>query len=189
MVKPILQIGNPLLYKSSQPVAPEDILSRENQQLIQDMFDTCNHEKESTAGLSAVQIGVLKQIYIIRRIDLDTDEEDNPVWEALINPKVEYLSEKKAIAWEGCLSIGTGDKRLFGPVSRYQDVRVEYHDKYGKPQNLEAHGFLAHIIQHEQDHLDGVLFLKYIHNPENIWKSSKLDEYIEDHDTFPPVKS
>ncbi len=186
MVKPILQIGNEILTQRSLRIEKKDILSREIAELIQDMKDTCNLDPETSAGLSAVQIGVLKRVYIVRRIDIEK-EDDPPMWEAMINPEVEAVGTGTDTIWEGCLSIGTDENRLFGPVERHSHVKVKYINEEGESRELEAKGFMAHIIQHEQDHLNGILFLKYVVNPQNLWKLKDLDKYISEHDHYPSI--
>lgn len=185
MVKEIIQLGNPLLTQVSKPVKIDDIPSRETQELIRDLLDTLNSDPESSAGLSAVQIGVLKRVYIIRRIDIEA--EGKPLWQEIINPELSVASKHKKVDWEGCLSIGTGDKRLFAPVARYNKVKLKYYDKNGNKHQLQASGYLAHIIQHEQDHLDGKLFLRYVENPENIWLGGELEKYIAKHGDYPQI--
>lgn len=185
VVQKIIQIGDPKLSQISEEIPTKEIISKENQQLYQDLIDTCNKEKEGTAGLSAVQIGILKRAYVIRRLDLEEDESD-PVWTVLINPAVELVGKKKSTIWEGCMSVGEGRKRLFGPVTRHDHVKVSFFDVNAKPEVMEFTGYMAHIIQHEQDHLNGELFLKYIADPTKLWTSEKLDRYLETHDHFPP---
>lgn len=187
MVKHIIQIGDPILYKKSKRVDPKDIFSRENRELIKDMLDTLNSDPDSSAGLSAIQIGQAKQIYVIRRIDFEEDTDSKPVWEVVINPKVTKASKDQSFMWEGCLSVGTDENRLFAPVARAEEVEIEYLNEKGEPKTLKADGYLAHIIMHEQDHLDGVLFLKYITSPENIWTGKRLDDYIQEHGKYPPI--
>lgn len=186
MVRDIIQIGDPILLEVSKKVTKKDLLSRETQVLIDDMLDTCNAEKEGSAGLSAVQIGVLKRIYIARRMDLqDGDDDRNPIWEVMVNPVVEVLDDTGSRMWEGCLSIGKGDERLFAPVSRPKKIRVTYWDREGKEKSFEASEYMSHVVQHEQDHLDGKLFLNYVKNPKNIWKSIDLDKYINTYGEYP----
>lgn len=188
MVRKILQIGDPILLKKSKDIDPKDLLSRETQDLIKDLLDTCDSEKEGTAGLSAVQIGVLKRVFIARRVDLEMDaDSDDPIWEVMINPEIFVLNEKPVEMWEGCLSIGKGDERLFGPVSRPKQIEVKYLDEKGNSKSLVAKDYMAHVVLHEYDHLEGTLFLSYIDNPENIWKSGELDGYLDEHDHYPPV--
>lgn len=188
MIRNIIQIGDSLLTEPSREIAKDEILSRESQELFGDMVETCDAERESTAGLSAVQIGIPKRVYVIRNIDSRKDKENKPVWEVVINPELKVLDSELSTAWEGCLSIGEGDKRLFGPVRRPRKVKIDYLDRNGKKKSLTGEDYLAHIIQHEQDHLDGKLFLGYIDNPTNIWTSEKLDAYIDKYDAYPPIQ-
>lgn len=188
MVREIIQLGDEKLYQTSKEVEESEILSRETQELIDDMLDTCNHEMESTAGLSAIQVGVPVRIYIARRMDLEEEEDsDNPEWEVLINPKVEVVDPKPSTMWEGCLSVGKGDERLFAPVTRPIEVKVTYLDRDAKEKVFQAREYMSHVIQHEQDHIDGKLFLSYVKNPTNIWKSVELDSYIDENESFPPI--
>lgn len=183
MIREIIQIGDARLAQPSQAILPKKITSDEVQALIQDLVDTCQSYGDETAGLSAVQVGVLKRVFVVRRIDLEPEE-----WEVMINPEVEVLDNRQTEYWEGCMSIGAGDSRLFGPVARAKRVKVKYLDRNGQAQELEAADYLAHIILHEDDHLEGKLFLQYISNPQNIWKGGDLDEYLEKHGHYPEVE-
>ncbi|MCA9382808.1 peptide deformylase [Candidatus Dojkabacteria bacterium] len=190
MVKEILQIGSDILTTKSEPVA--DINSEDTKALIRDMLDTCLDKKQGTAGLSAPQIGVLQRVCICRRTDLEDKNgedtiSDNELWEVMINPVITSKSDVQSVFWEGCLSIGVGDDQLFGPVYRPLDIEVEFTTPVGEQKTLEANGFFSHVIQHEIDHLDGVLFVTYISNPQNIWKNKELDKYLSTHGEFPPI--
>lgn len=187
MIRNIIQIGNDILYKKSEKVAEEEILSRENQELIDDMLDTCEAEKDSTAGLSAVQVGVLKRIMIIKKIS-DEEHFDEGEWEVCINPQIEILDTTPHFAWEGCLSVGERDSRLFAPVSRPNKVKLTYKNREGEDKKIEATAYFSHIVQHEIDHLNGILFLKHVHNPKNIWRNDKLDEYLDKYGTYPEIR-
>lgn len=182
MVLPILQIGAQVLYQKSLDVPEDKIDSAEIKSLIANMLDTCKAHDEETAGLSAVQIGHLWRVFIIRRVDLENEQ-----WEVCINPKVKVLGEKSSTVWEGCLSIGDGADRLFGPVERPDNVTLSYTDASGKQKSISATGYLSHIILHENDHLEGHLFLEYVQNPTLIWRSEDLDNYIAQTGHFPPL--
>ncbi len=182
MARKVIQIGDPVLLQSSLEVPVESISNPEIQALIDELLEICVSRDKETAGLSAVQIGELLRIYVIRRIDL-ADEG----WEVLINPKIKVTSLRKSKFWEGCLSIGTGKQRLFGPVTRSAEVVVTYTDRNGVEKQLEAKDYMAHIVQHEQDHLDGVLFLQHISDPSLILTSGQLDEYAAEHGEYPPM--
>ena len=179
----ILQIGDPILEQKAKPV--KNIKSKEVQELIDNMLDTCRANLDRTAGLSAPQVGKSLAISICRRLDIDDDADE---WEIMINPKIVAKSEEETIMWEGCLSIGVGDKALYGPVARPETVTVEYLDRNGKKQELDADGVFSHVVQHEVDHVNGILFIKYVPNPdENLWLSKDLDNYLDEFGKFPEV--
>ena len=148
-IRPILILPDPRLRLRSAPVEHVDADTRA---LIDDMFETMY--AAPGIGLAAVQIGVPKRIVV-----LDTakrEEGAQPL--VLINPKIVWTSDEKRIYQEGCLSI----PEFFEDVERSDRVRVTYLDRDGAPQEREADGLLATAIQHEIDHLDGVLFIDHL---------------------------
>ncbi len=179
----ILQIGNPILEQKTRRV--ENIKDPKVQKLITQLEDSVRSDEES-AGLAAPQIGESIAICTVKVIIPNEESKDHKII-TLINPRVVKSSSETSVYWEGCLSVGEGDDRLFGPIRRPTSVSIEYTDKNGKNQLLEAHGYFAHIVQHEVDHMNGILFVKYITNPLNIWKNKDLDEYIEENGEFPSV--
>lgn len=180
----ILQIGNPILETPTKRV--EDHKSKTIQKLIDDMIDTCRADIDRTAGISAPQVGKSLALSICRRFDKG-DEIDE--WEVMINPEIVGESVEKTVVWEGCLSIGKGDKAIYGPVSRPKEIKVRYLDREGKNQELLAKEYFSHVVQHELDHLNGILFIKHVPNPEqNLWTSKELDKYLENHGEFPKIK-
>lgn len=168
----ILQYGSPILEKVSLDV--KDVNDKKIHTLIEEMLKVLEKEKEHSAGLSAPQVGKLLRIAICRRFDLEEDTNSlNPIWEIMINPKILRKGKEMSTKWEGCLSINHGE--LFGEVVRSNEVDVEFVDLNGKKQLIKANGFLSHIIQHEVDHLDGILFLKYISDPTNLYTSDEVE--------------
>jgi peptide deformylase len=189
MIRKILQMDQPSLIAPSEPV--KTFGSDELANLVQDLLDTCLEKEEITAGLSAPQIGVNQRVCVCRRMDLE-EESAKPIdravlWEVLINPKITFSSKKHTTYWEGCLSVGVGDDGLYGPVERPDNVKIEYNDIDGNNKSLDCKGFFAHIVQHELDHLNGVIFLKYIDDPQSIWKCKDLDNYYNKHGEYPDV--
>lgn len=174
-MKKILQYGSPILETPSKDV--EDINNPKVQSTINEMLKILKVEAERSAGLSAPQIGELLNIAVCRRTDLEkSDLETNPAeieWEVMVNPKIIKKSSTKSLQWEGCLSINDGD--LFGKVERPKEVEVEYIDILGKKKKLGAVDFFSHVIQHEVDHLHGVLFIKYIKDPSDLYTSDELE--------------
>ncbi|MFW5703041.1 MAG: peptide deformylase [Candidatus Dojkabacteria bacterium] len=194
----ILQIGDDRLTQVSREVEkPQD---KKIQRLIAEMCDLCEKDRDGTAGLAAPQVGENIRLTVIRRIDKtdkirrsDRDrlsrEESMKYWDVLINPEIIEKSEEESVIWEACLSIGKGDKQIWGPVSRPDYVRIKYETEQEESKELEAKGFFAHLLQHEIDHLDGILFTSHVPNvAANLWTAAELDEYIEANGSYPPVK-
>lgn len=134
-------LGDPVLRSKAKKVKE---VNEKTNQLIDNMFETMY--EEDGVGLAAPQVGMLKRIAVV---DI---REDNPI--VLINPKI-IEEEGKAIMEEGCLSI----PNRTGDVIRSRRIKVRSLDKEGNEVEFEAEGFEARAIQHEMDHLDGVLFI------------------------------
>jgi peptide deformylase len=143
-VRELRFMGDPVLRT---PAAPVDTVTDEIRRLIEDMFDTMYAEEG--VGLAAPQVGVSQRVLVVDAQTADTQ----PF--ALINPEITEFSEDVERGEEGCLSI-PGLREL---VERPYSVRVRGLDRDGAPIELEADGLLARILQHEIDHLDGILFL------------------------------
>lgn len=148
-VRPILTAPDPRLKTVSTPVETVDASVRK---LIEDMIDSM-YEADGI-GLAAVQIGEPKRILVI---DLDQkDGKKNPV--AYVNPVITWRSDEVATFEEGCLSV----PEIWEDVERAARIKAEYLDRDGKKQTLEADGLLATCLQHEMDHLEGVLFIDHL---------------------------
>jgi peptide deformylase len=191
MIKEILQIGNPILTTKTTRVV--DIQSVETKSLIQDLLDTCEKNADISAGLASPQIGVSKSICVCRRVDLEEKDPDKEIdkeelWEVLINPHLLNSSSDNSTEWEACLSIGVGKDNLWGPVERPKKITVEYTSPDGSIKQLKAKGYFSHVVQHEIDHLNGILFVSYINNPANIWRLEDLNAYIESNESYPEIQ-
>ena len=147
--RPILTAPDPRLQAVSTDVERVD---DEIRALVTDMTDSM-YAAEGI-GLAAIQIGEAKRILVI---DLD-QKEGNKNPRAFINPKSTWASEEMATYEEGCLSV----PEIWDDVERPTRVKCEYLDIDGKPQTLEADGLLATCLQHEMDHLNGVLFIDHL---------------------------
>jgi len=148
-IRPILTAPDPRLQAVSTDVEKVDA---EIRKLVDDMADSM-YEADGI-GLAAVQIGVPKRVIVI---DIDQkDGKKNP--RAFINPKITWASEETAVFEEGCLSV----PEIWDDVERPARIKAEYLDRDGKPQTLEADGLLATCLQHEMDHLNGVLFIDHL---------------------------
>lgn len=139
-------MGDPVLRSEATPI---DTIDAATTHLIADMLETM--DANQGVGLAANQVGVLKRVFVY---DCSTEEET--LRGALINPVWENIGEETQIGPEGCLSI----PGIMEDTERYNHVRVRGLNEAGEPVELEATGLFARCIQHETDHLDGVLFLK-----------------------------
>jgi peptide deformylase len=145
----ILIIPDTRLRLKSDPVAAIDA---EVRALIDDMFETMY--AAPGIGLAAIQIGVPKRV-----ITMDLAKKDEPkAPQVFINPEIVWSAGEKSVYEEGCLSI----PEYYEEVERPVTVRVKYLDREGKPQEIEASGLLATCLQHEIDHINGVLFIDHI---------------------------
>jgi len=158
-VRTVLRMGDPLLYKKAEPVT--EFGTSEVDDLIADMFDTMAAYKG--AGLAAPQIGVSKRIVIFGVQSNPRYPQAEPVpTTILINPKLHPMGSEMEEGWEGCLSV----PGMRGLVSRYAQLRYTGFDQRGSPIDRTVSGFHARVVQHECDHLDGILYpmrLKDLH--------------------------
>jgi peptide deformylase len=151
MIRPILRMGDPRLLQVSQPVTQFD--TPELDALLADMFETM-HDADG-AGLAAPQIGVLLRVVIFGFEQNGRYPDAPPIPPTvLINPVIEPLTSEKEEGWEGCLSV----PGLRGVVSRVARLRYSGFDAKGMHFSREAEGFHARVVQHECDHLDGILY-------------------------------
>ena len=152
MIRPVLRMGDPRLLRIAQPVL--DFASPELATLLQDLRDTMAHL--DGAGLAAPQIGVDLRVVIFGSDDVNPRYPDaSPVpGTVLINPQLEPMSDEVEQGWEGCLSV----PGLRGIVPRWQALRYSGFDEHGRHFERTVDGFHARVVQHECDHLDGVLY-------------------------------
>lgn len=153
--KAILTIPDPLLKQESGTV---EKINKEVKNVIKDLTDTLDSAEEPEgAGLSAPQIGVPKKICIVRKFLTDPSNSEKPATKdyILINPKIIKFSKEKESEFEGCLSV----PNEYGRVERPKKIKVKTLDKDGKETQINASGFFARTIQHEVDHLNGILFI------------------------------
>ena len=144
-------MGDPCLWQRSQEVVQFD--TPELHELVLDMEETMHHFEG--VGLAAPQIGVSLRV-VLFGFDANSryPEEDSVPYTLLINPILSPISDEVEEDWEGCLSI----PGLRGKVPRYQKLRYEGFDIYGNPIDRTVEGFHARVVQHDCDHLDGILY-------------------------------
>ncbi|KTD38594.1 polypeptide deformylase [Legionella nautarum] len=159
----IILLGNPLLRQIAQPIANEEFGTPELKQMEQVLFEML--EAENGLGLAAPQIGISKRalVFGMDKHPVHTHLPAIP-FTILFNPSYEPLSEECAEDYEGCLSVGT----LRGKVSRYKHIRYRGYNANGNLIEREAYDLHARVLQHEYDHLDGVIFLDKVTNVNSL---------------------
>lgn len=148
-IRSILTAPDPRLKALSEPVVHVD---EDIRKLVDDMIDTMY--AEDGIGLAAIQIGVPKRVLVM---DL-AQKEGRREPKAFINPKILWASEETTLVQEGCLSVPD----IWEDVERPSRIRAEFIDRDGVLQTVEADGLLATCLQHEMDHLNGILFIDHL---------------------------
>jgi peptide deformylase len=162
-IRPILTAPDPRLKLVSEPVEKVD---GDIRALVDDMIATM-YDADGI-GLAAIQVGVPKRMLVM---DIDQrDGKKNP--RVFINPVITWASEETAVAEEGCLSI----PEIWDEVERPARIKAEYLDRDGKKQELEADGLLAVCLQHEMDHLEGILFVDHLSKLKRSMAMKKLQK-------------
>jgi len=161
-VLPITVYGDKILRKKANKVTEVDLKTIE---LIKNMFDTMKNA--NGIGLAANQVGSDKSIFVVDISQVEDYEDTKPI--ALINPKIIERSEKKVLIEEGCLSIPDVREE----VRRPESITIVYHDTDLQEHTLEADGLMARVMQHEFDHLQGILFTDLI--SDDLKKKYKKD--------------
>ena len=172
-VVPIITVPDDRLLQKCEKVTD---FGNETQKIIRNLKDTLASAKNPEgAGLAAPQIGVLKRIIVVRNFVLNPVEKENPLVEEhiLINPKVVSTSKETITDWEGCLSIPD----TYGQVERYKKIKIKAQDESGQTIRLTASGYFSAVIQHEMDHLEGVLFTSKTVG--EILNEKDFDHYLE----------
>jgi peptide deformylase len=156
-IRPVLRLGHPLLRQVAAPVA--QLGTPKLRELVHDMLETMR--AHDGAGLAAIQIGVLERVVVFELTTNPRYPDAEPVpLTVLVNPIIEPLGDERELGWEGCLSV----PGLRGLVPRYCRVRYRGFDELGRPIDRTVAGFHARVVQHECDHLDGILYPQRIEN-------------------------
>ena len=150
-VREIIRDGHPTLRKVAKKVDPKEIADPLFQQLVDDMFETMY--AAPGVGLAAPQVNVSKRFFVM---DVHADEHEPAV---VINPKIEHAEEEVELT-EGCLSV----PGMVGEITRFKRITVSGLDRHGNKIRIEGDGLLAQCLQHEIDHLNGVLYVDKARN-------------------------
>lgn len=170
-VLPIVRLGHPALRTPARPVEPGRIREPEIQQLIDDMVDTMRDARG--VGLAAPQIGVGFQVFVYASEGHPERHPDIPL-RVVINPMITPHARELVYDWEGCLSIPD----LRGMVPRHLAVRIQGMDRDGRPLDYVANDFEARIVQHEYDHLNGIIFLDRMRDLRTLGYLEEWNEHM-----------
>lgn len=174
----VSKLGNPVLRTPCAPVPPEEILRPEFQELIDDMTATMRENRG--AGLAAPQVFVTRQVCVIEARAEDPEDGDPEIpFLVLINPEISAIGDEVVEDWEGCLSIDD----LRGLVPRHQKIQVKALGRDGKKLSFKAAKFFARVVQHEVDHLNGVLFLDRMKDLKSLMHLQEFARHGRDYET------
>ena len=165
-LKKIITIPDPILREKSKDIVHFD---NKTKKLMDDMLETMY--AAPGIGLAAIQIGIAKRVIVI---DVSKDQKKSPFF--FVNPEIIWKSESKGSYEEGCLSI----PNQFALVERPERCKVKYLDYNGQQSILEAEGILSTCIQHEVDHLNGILFIDYLSKLKKDMIIKKLKKHKKD---------
>jgi peptide deformylase len=164
----VSRMGHPVLRQKAGFLTLDQLRQPRVQQLLDDMVETMVDYEG--VGLAAPQVYQSLRLIVLGFPDADPENPDDIPLTLCVNPEWVSLAEEKELGWEGCLSI----PEIRGQVPRAKEVVVRALDRKGKPFTLKAGGFMARVLQHEIDHLDGVLFPDRM---EDLSTLSFLEEY------------
>jgi peptide deformylase len=179
-IKSVLRMGDPILLQKALPV--EAFNTPELHALISDMEDTMAHL--NGAGLAAPQIGVSQRVIIFgSKEDAEVNprypEADYVPYTVLVNPVIRFIGDEMEDGWEGCLSVPD----MLGVVPRYQSIHYSGFDQFGESIDRTVNGFHARVVQHECDHLNGILYPMRIKDLKQFGFKDALFPDLDIHDT------
>ena len=178
----IAQIGNPVLSNKAKALLPEGINLTEIQTLIDNLIE--NLLEEDGVGIAAPQISVDKRIIVINNQATKKSFRKTKIpLTVIINPEITSFSKALELDWEGCLSVANGN--LLGLVPRYKKIKVSGLDRLGKKITIYASSFKARVIQHEIDHLNGILFVQKI-RPQDLRLLANRREWMKHYKNLWP---
>lgn len=168
----VREVGDPILNESCKMVDIKNI--------YESILDTIEDLKatlqfSSGMGIAAPQIGINKRIIVVgaKKENIKYNEAEEIPVTAMINPSWEKLSEETDIQYEGCMSVPS----IRGRVERYKKIKLKYYNTEGSLVEREISGFLARLVQHECDHLDGIVFLEKVKEPNGFSTKDNINKY------------
>lgn len=181
------RFGNPILRENMRKLTLDEILSDETQRLIEDMRYTLR-EKQYGVGIAAPQVGERIALSVIGIKPTPTRPHLEPFNTVLINPVVVETFGDPEDMWEGCISSGEGDNTLYAKVPRFTKIRLQWLDEAANKHDEILEGFVAHVAQHETDHLNGMLFVDRVKNSTTYMLADEYKKYIESQHPNPRMQ-
>lgn len=175
-VLPLLRFGNPILRQKASLLSIAEIKSQRIQQLITDIRHT-NQTKQYGVGLAAPQIGELVALSVIGIKPTPTRPDLEVFDQVIINPSYEGIGRRIGM-WEGCQSCGSGDDILYANALRFKKIKAQWHDENRVLHTEILSGFVAHVFQHETDHVDGVLFVDRVRDTKTFMMADEFRKRI-----------
>ena len=169
----VARMGHPVLRRKARPVEKHELRNPIMQRFIDDMIETMS--EYAGVGLAAPQVHESLRVFVAH-LDPEGRADGEPV--AIINPEIQVVDAEIIEGWEGCLSIPD----IRGLVPRSAEIRVAALDRHGKRIEINAKDFPARVIQHETDHLDGVLFFDRMRSFESLTFMEEFSRYHARHD-------
>lgn len=167
------KFGNPILRAKAKQLTMAEIQSEQIQQLIKDMRHTVLKKKYGV-GIAAPQVGEGIALSVIGIKPTPNRPNLVPFDTIIINPEIAETYGNKTQLWEACISCGTGNSTLFAKVPRYKKIKLRWIDEKGTKHEKILEDFVAHVAQHEVDHLNGILFVDRVKDPTTFMMA---DEY------------
>ena len=168
----IREVGDPILEKTSEEINTNKI-DNEILEIIDDLKTTL--EFGTGLGIAAPQIGINKRIIVVgaKKENIKYNDAEEIPTTAMINPTWKKLSEDTDIQYEGCMSVPT----IRGKVERYQNIELTYYNEKGEKIEKQLKGFFARLIQHECDHLEGIVFLERVKEHNGFATIENINKY------------
>lgn len=171
----LTRFGNPILRQTARELDLSEIASDEIQTLIQRMREL--NLGTNGVGLAAPQVGVSVALSIIAAHPTKLHPHADTFDAVIINPSYEGVGRRRSM-WEGCLSAGSGNDILYAKALRYHTIRGRWIDEEGKRHDEMLHGLVAHIFQHETDHLQGILFVDRVRDSKTYMMVDEFQKRI-----------
>lgn len=172
----LTRFGNPILREVARELSVEEITSEAIQQLIANIRYT-NEQKKYGVGLAAPQVGKSVSISVIGIKPTPQRPQLQKFNSVIVNPSYEGIGKRTSM-WEGCQSSGAGKDTLFAKALRYKKIRATWYDEHAEKHFEELEGFVAHVFQHETDHLNGILFIDRVRDTRTFMMADEFRKRI-----------